>query len=121
MRRKKRPLWLLVLSILSLGGFIYLIFFTDPSDKISLSEFFGQTPISSPLNLSTLILFFTVLFIFIFSFITYLLRSIRRGILSGIFVVSYLILRLNHLDQLFFLLVLLALFVTLELVFTRQK
>ncbi|MDO8657939.1 MAG: hypothetical protein Q7K55_04315 [Candidatus Levybacteria bacterium] len=111
MRRKKIPLWLLILSILSFGALIYLIFFLSPSDKFFTTSF----------DLSTIYIFLICSFLFIFSSVAYLLRNIKRGIFSGTFVALYLTLRLNHLDQSFFLIILIALFVTIDLFFSRQN
>lgn len=116
MRKRRQSSLLLILCILSFIGSIYLIFFTNPASEI---QFFGLNDIWS--GQTTLVPFFLFLFIFVFSFFSLLLKNKRRGLFIAAFTVSYLILRLQNLTQFFFLLLLLAVFLTLEFVFIKQK
>src|SRR3989338_2846343 len=111
MRRKKRPLLLFILGLLFLVGLISLIFFFDPTYQFRIYN----------LEFRITILFFIFLFLAVSSLFSYLFKNIRRGVFIGLFTASYLIFRLNNLNQIFFLTVLLAIFITFELIFTRQK
>lgn len=110
-RQKKRPFLLLILSFLVFAGLLYLILNFDPTRKFSvLSSRFSVLPA-----------FFPLLFLCIFSLTAYILNNSRRGLFAALFVTSYLLLRFFHLTHLFFLLLLIALFFTLELLFLNRK
>ena len=112
MRRKKRPIWLLVVSLLSLASLIYLILNFPPNWKFEIGNY---------LKFDILYIFFTLLFTFFFPLIAFLLNNKRRGLFFGLFVLTILVLRLNYLLHPFFLILLLAFFITLELLFKRRK
>jgi len=111
MHKRKRKLWLLLLAILSLVGFIYLLLSFSPSFNLQVLSF----------NLPVIYLFFAALFLFLFSFFAFILASKRRGLFIGLFVVIYLLLRMNHLTHPFFLIMLLVLFGCLELFFVKRS
>jgi len=111
MKRKKRHLWLLVVSILSLGALGYLILNLSPTDQFSIFNF----------QFSVLIPALTILFLLIFSLVTFLLSNSRRGFLLGLLVISYLLLRVNGLTSPFFTILLLILFGGIELFFVKRK
>jgi len=120
MRRKKRALWLLVLSFSSLATLIYLVVSFSPSKQFTLpleaasdAAKWGHFPL--------LPVFFILLFLFVFSLIAYLLNNARRGLFAAFFITTYLLLRFFHLTHIFFLIILIALFFTLELLFTNRK
>lgn len=120
MNRRKRPFLLLVLSLLSLAGLLYLIITFPPSAQFSLPlealAKWGITNYKLPITL----VFFLLLFTFLLSLISYLLRSPRRAALIGILIITYLIFRMLHLNSPYFLLLLIALFITLELFFKKR-
>src|SRR3989344_585198 len=111
MRRKKRPFWSLVLSLLSLVSLLYLSFSFPPNYLFRIMNY----------ELGIMVFFFMLIFLFCFSLFAFLFNNNRRGLFIGLFVVSYLLLRLNHLTQSFFLIILFFLFVTLELVFRKPS
>lgn len=111
MRRKKRNLGFLILSFLSLATLFFLIINYSPSFNISLFN----------LNISIVFLFLSFVFLFFYSFFSFLLSNKRRGALIGLFMVAYLILRLNQLTNLFFAILLVILFGSLELLFAKRK
>jgi hypothetical protein len=111
MQRRRKPLSLLVLSILSFGVLGYLILNFPPGFNFSVINF----------NLSILIFSFLLLFIFLYSLFGFVLNNKRRGLLIGLFVVIYFLLRLNNLTHPFFLILLLILLVMLELLFAKRK
>lgn len=120
MNRRKRPSWLLVLSLLSLAGLAYLILAYAPNSQLSLP--LGARALWGILNsqLPALPVFFLLLFAFLLFLITYLSRNTRRGTTIGLLVIIYLIFRLLHLNSTSFLLLLIALFISLELFFKKR-
>lgn len=110
MNRRKRPFWLLVLSLLSLAGIAYLILAFPPSTHLIIN------------NLSFIILipFFLLLFSFLLLLLTYLSRNVRRSALIGLLIITYLIFRMLHLNSPYFPLLLIALFISLELFFKKR-
>jgi len=111
MRKRKKHLWLLILSALSLGALVYLILNVSPTDQFSIFNF----------QFSILIPALTILFILIFSLTTFILNNSRRGLLLGLLIISYLLLRLNGLTSPFFAILLLILFGGIELFFVKRK
>lgn len=111
MRQRKRPTILLLLAILSFIGTISFVIFFSPSHQFTLITV--QIPV--------LFLFFVTLFLCIFSATSYFFKSKIHGLLLGLFLVCILIFRLNNLAHPFFFILLAALFLTLELLFTYRK
>ncbi|MEK7534187.1 MAG: hypothetical protein AAB600_02505 [Patescibacteria group bacterium] len=111
MRRKRRSFWLLVFSILSLATLTYIIFSFPPNHQLLITTY--RLPIT--------VVFFPLIFLFIFSFVSYVLNHYRRGLFFALLITTYLLLRFFHLMHVFFLILLLALFFTLELLFTKKK
>ena len=121
MRRRKKSFWLLVFSLLSLASLIYIIFFLSPSSQLHLPlEALAKWGITN-YQLPILPLFFALLFIFLFSLFAYFLSNTRRGLFSALFVTTYLLLRFFHLTHIFFLIILISLFVTFDLLFRNRK
>lgn len=115
MNRRKRPFWLLFLSLLSLAGLIYLVINYSPNSQFTLP--FGAQAMGGILDfkIPILYIFLLLFFVFLVSIISYLLRSPRRAILIGLLTIIYLIFRMLNLNNPYFLLLLLALFISLEL------
>jgi len=111
MKRRKKPIWLLTGGLLSLVIFIYLIVFFSPNFQFSIFNF--QLPI-----LPVFLLFSSFL---LFFFSSFLLNNTRRGIFIGLFGSVYLLLRLLDLTHIFFLIMLLILFTTLEMFFSYKR
>ena len=109
--RRKKPLHYLFVSILSFLLLVTLILTTPPDTQLS---FLG-------IEFSILTLFFLLVILFFFSLPTFLFSSKKHGILLSGFVTLYLMFRLMDLTHPFFLIVLLALFLTLELLFTSRR
>ncbi len=110
---KKRSIVSLFFSIIILGLFLFLVFLFPPDQKLSL-------PFQS-IYIPSLPVFFLLIFLFLATLIIYLFRSLIHGVLIGLFVVSYLLLRLNNLTQPFFLLILALMFLLLEFLFYQKK
>ncbi|OGH38213.1 MAG: hypothetical protein A3B44_00985 [Candidatus Levybacteria bacterium RIFCSPLOWO2_01_FULL_38_21] len=111
MRRRKRPIWLLVGGFFSLAIFLYILISLSPDFSFSIFNFsFTMPP-----------LFFLLIFTSLFFLFSFLLSNFRRGIFIGLFVSTYLLLRFLDLTHIFFLIMLLILFITLELFFNYKK
>lgn len=109
-KRNRRPVWMLFVGMISTITLGYLVWTYAPTSSF---------PAPLPAVLNPLFVFFILVFFSISLLTAYILKHSRRGILLGLFVCSYLLLRLNHLTEVYFALILLALFVSLELFFTR--
>lgn len=121
MHRKKRSLLFLFSGLLSLILIFYFLVKIDPKTSFYLSDFLPVEIIASWNTIPSVYIFLALIFIFLFSLFTFLSRNKRRGIFIGAFVASYLILRLQNLTQFYFFIILLALFITLEITFSKQK
>ena len=71
-------------------------------------------------GLGIILAFFFLLFLSAVSLFTYLLNNTRRGFFVGILITLYFLLRFFGLTHPFFLILLLALFITLELFFSPR-
>lgn len=116
MRHRKRPLSLLFISIISCITLCCMIYFFSPNTNLT----FPQTGVTIPsldkyIQIPPLFLFFTLITIFLYSTGTFLLKSKAHGILIAGLVVTFLLFRLSHLTHPFFLILLLALFFSLEM------
>lgn len=95
---------------MSLLLLLYLTIAHSPSENVSITG----------IHLSLVFLFFPLLFFFVFSVFSFFAKSNKQGILAAIFCSLYLLLRLNNLTHPFFLVLLLAIFLTLELLFKKN-
>lgn len=123
MRYHKRPLPLLFIGIASFIVLACLIYFFSPSVSFGAAQILPTIsfPLEKFFQIPILVIFFIVLALFIFSLCSYGFNSkIHGGLITG-FVIIYLIFRLTHLTNLFFLILLLALFITLELFFSNRR
>ena len=109
MRRKKRNFWLLIVSFLSLASLIYFIFSFPPDLKFSIFN------LAEGGQLSTVAVFFFLLFLFFFSLFSYLFKSTLQGTLISSTIIAYLFLRTLGLTQPLFLILILALLFVIEL------
>src|SRR5664279_1782580 len=110
-RTRKRSHLFLFSGFISLILLLLLIYYFPPD---------LQLPILNS-QISTLYIFLFLLFCFLFSASTYIFASKKHGLLIGLFVPLYLLFRLNNLTHPFFFLLLLALFIVLELLFSYRK
>lgn len=111
MRRNRRSAKLLFLTIISFAAITYIIFFVSPTFAYPILAF----------KLPILIVFVSLITLFTFSLTTYISKNKKHGFLVSLFALTYLLFRLSNLTHPFFLLLLLALFITLELLFARQR
>lgn len=114
MRQQKRPLKYLFFSILSLASIASLVYLYPPDLKFEIG------PPAGGFKFQILYAFFLFVFIFLFSTGTYLFKSKKHGVLIGLFVPLYLIMRLNNLTHPFFFILLAGIFLTLELMVSRK-
>jgi len=114
MKRRKKPIWLLVVGLLSLALLMYVLIFFSPNSQFSLApRSLGEVGI--------LPFFFILIFTSLFFLFSFFLSNFRRGLFIGIFVSVYLLLRFLGLTHIFFLIMLLILFITLEMFFSYKK
>jgi len=111
MHKKKRSLILLSLAFISFIMEGYLILHFPPAYHGKILRY----------TFSIVVPFFILFFLFLYSFLGFVLRNSSRGMRIGIFFCCYLLLRLFGLTQLLFFLLLLALFVVVELFFLQKK
>ena len=97
-----------MLSFIGLGIVIYYL---PPTANYTVAS----------LPLSILLLFFPLLFSFFFFAISALFKSNWHGSLVASFVTLYLLFRINNLTHPFFLILLAALFVSLELMIANRR
>src|SRR5258708_4297567 len=110
MKRRKTylPLIVLIISLLLLG---YILFNYSPAVVISIKT----------LSISILWIFFIIVFFSLSSLLYLFLRSITYSTLCSLCVVIFLLLRLNHLANPFFVVLLLAVFSTFAFVFNKRS
>ena len=111
MKRRKRSIKFLILSLPFFILLTSLIYFLPPNYQLHIINF----------KLSVMNLFLLPLFIFLFLITTFFSKSTKHGILLGLFATSFLTFRLNNLTHPFFFLLLSALFLVLELLFAYRK
>jgi len=122
MRHYKRTLVLLFIGIISLIALACLIYFLPPTMTFSSAPIFPNLPFSFEkfIQMPPLIIFFLLVAIFFFSIGTYIFKSKTHGLLIAGTVITYLLFRINHLTNPFFLILLLALFFTLEMLVSNS-
>lgn len=123
MRHRKRPLILLFAGVICLITLGCLVYFIPPNTSFSLLQIVPSIPstIDKYTQFPTILLFYILLSLFLFTTVSYFFKSKIHGVLITAFVIIYLIFRLNHLTNPFFLIILLALFVTLEMVVNNNR
>ncbi len=112
MRKRKKLLYLLFISLFSFGVLFYLVIFFPPKFKVPL--FTLEIPILPIAALS--------LYICLWSFFWFIFIDKRRAIFIATAALTYLTLRFYDLTQPLFLILTIILFVCIELLFkTREK
>lgn len=99
-----------IYSLLFFAVTVALIVYFPPSYELPVMGF----------RLSIVVPFFIILFLFIYCLGRLIIRSKKHAIIIGLFVVSYLLFRLNGLTHPLFLILLIALFLVIEFLFTRR-
>jgi len=111
MKRRKKPVWLLVIGSLFLVLLIYILIFFSPKSSI----------VNGQWSIDVLPFFFILTFSSFFFLFSFFLSNFRRGLFIGLFVSAYFLLRFLNLTHIFFLIMLLIVFITLELFFSYKK
>jgi hypothetical protein len=109
--RSSRSILMLILSILLFGMLAAIIWYFPPTQEYHLLI----------VTIPVIPVVLGILGAFVFCTTTYIFKSKIHGILTAMVVVTYLIFRENSLTHPFFGLLLLALFLVLELLFTYRK
>jgi len=110
MRKSKRDFGALIVGIAALSLLIYLMLNFSPDKNVRVLN----------ISLPSIPLFLALFFVAVYEVFKFSLNQ-RRGFLISFFATLYLILRFNHLTHPFFLILILALFITFELLFRRRK
>jgi hypothetical protein len=123
MRHRKRPLSLLIIGIICLILLACLIYFFSPYTNLTFSQNYVSIPFSLDklIQIPPMIVLFILTAISLFTLGTYTFKSKTHGILIAGLFVTYLLFRLNNLTNPFFLILLLALFFTLEMLVSSRK
>ena len=108
---RERNWFFLFTGVLSLTGLIYMVVALPPTHIVSLNE----------LNFSVIYLTFLLLWLSSFCIFSFIFKSAKHGVLTSLFIVAFFWLRLNKLLHPMFAILLAALFLTLELLFTAKK
>lgn len=109
--KRKRSLIFLIAGIVLLLGTGAIVYYIDPAYKINFLNY----------PLSLLPVFLILVFTTLFFLSSYAFKSKTHGVLIGMFVITYLIFRLNGLTHPFFFILLFALFLTLELFVSYRR
>jgi hypothetical protein len=111
MRRRKKFLPHLLLSLVFIVATIFFVIYFSPQQTFSLFTF--QIPVIIP--------FFIFLFFSISLLATFLLTNLRRGILISIFAVSFLLLQYFNYNSILYTTLLIAIVVLVEILFWKKK
>ena len=109
--RKKRNLSFLIVGLIELAAIAYLVLNISPDKNLSLFN----------IAISSVFTLFVLLSSSLFFLVSFILNDQRQGFLISFFATLYLILRLNRLTHPLFLILIIAIFVTLELLFKKRK
>jgi hypothetical protein len=109
--RRRRPLLLLVLGLVSLGSLAGLVYNYPPNVQ----------PIIFSYSVPLLHIFILLLFSTLFCLGSFAFKSKSHGFLIATFTSIYLVFRLNNLTHPFFFILLFGLFVSLELFVSYRK
>lgn len=115
MRKKKRLLLHIFGFLIFLSIFLYALFFIPPTAFYHVKQNFINLTFSSSL------LFFSTLFLWIMFLFSILLNNTRRGVVIGIIITSFFLLRFFSLNNPIFILLVIGFFVVLELVFINRR
>lgn len=110
MQRKTKILFIL-LTLFSLISLTALTFLNSPEKSFLITK---------NIFIPILPIFFLLLFLLIFGFFSLVTKNKIQGIIIGVFVVIYFLLRLFNFDSWFFLLLLIILFSIIEFSYTTR-
>ena len=111
MRIRKKFRSFLVFSIIFFLFFLFIIIFTDPNERISLPFF----------SISYVNLFFASLFFAVMFASSYLLKSVRHGIVIGGFIVTFLVLRMLDFRSTYHILGIIIIFLLLDFAIKKRR
>lgn len=109
--RRKYSLKLVPFILIFLITSSLIIFYFPPTFQIHTFQY----------QFSILYPFIASLFCFLYFLALIILKSKKRGFLIALFVVVYLLFRLNKLNDPIFLILLIALFLVIEFIFPRKQ
>src|SRR3989344_5380812 len=109
MRRKKRLIPTLILTVIlwaALGYFVY--------------SFSPNTPLPLPILIDPKIIFFLMLFLALFLSFSLLFNNTRRGILLALGIVSIVLLRFFQLFHALYIVFVISILITIEIYFLKR-
>lgn len=101
----------IIIVLLFIGLTSFLVFSFPPDYQIKIYQY----------NLSIYYPFFTSFFLLIYTLTFTIIRSKKHAFLTSLFCVSYTLLRLNKITHPLFLILLLALFLIIEFLFSKNR
>lgn len=108
-----RNYWFLLLSIVTFAMLGFTVYFFPPD--------YSVVPFQLPVQIPIVYFFYTLLFLGFFTLGSFIFKSKVHGVLIALVVIAYLLFRQNDLTHPFFALLLAALFLVLELLFSYKK
>lgn len=111
MRKRKRYVPYILISLLSIVGFLLFVNTFSPTQNLDI--LFIKIPTIIPF-FSLILLTFTGIFSFMFA-------NSRRGLFVAFLIVSFLILQFLHINNIFYTMILISIFLLLEYVFWNKR
>lgn len=111
MRKNREDFPAIIIGFAALISLIYIILNFAPDKSFNILNF----------SFSPILIFLVLVFISIYELFSFTFNDQRQGFLVSFFATLYLILRLNRLIHPFFLILIVAIFITLELLFRKRK
>jgi len=110
MRTRRKFLPLFYLSFILFIAVILFIYFVDPDKNLLIIDLYVP-PVT---------FLFTIIFLAIFCLFSFIFLSKKRGVLSGIFILSFLILRLLRIENNYFLILIAIILVLADFYYKKE-
>src|SRR6185437_4527576 len=111
MKKRKKFLPHLLISLLSFIGLILIIITFQPKD---IFDFFV-------INIPIVIVFFFLVLLSFGGLFIFIFKNLHRGILIALFLICFLLMQFARVNNIFFTLILAAIIILLELFFMKRK
>ena len=110
MRARKKHLPYLYISIPLLIILVVVIILINPQKNLEIAG----------ISIPSLPIFFTLLFLFLFSLLSFLLLHTRRGALVALFISSFLLLRAAGFREFYYVVIILVILILIELFYIKR-
>ena len=111
MKSRKKFIPHLLIALLALFGEILFVNTFEPSSTLDIKTF----------TIPSVIPFFFLLFLAVGGIATFVLSSARRGILTGILIVGFLLLQYLRVNNIFYTALLIIILLLIEFLFWKKK